>query len=350
MSLQKLAKFLSSPEEDDFKHEFDIEYFAKKASTAYISDKIPLNTSIKKFAAQNGFNEEQTKRICETANHEVNQHLFNTQEDKNIYFDIADASSMFDSPVKTASVNAYSFTPNEILSWREKSAEMKDWDMFPPLVGGVTGGLVGPKVMGMAPNIAGRALGAGLGGLAGLGYSGLKHHFKDKAKATWDGFDQTDKELKQEEAQYKTAHIEISALDPKLNLLAVKEKVAAALQNVQDELYLADFKVKEAKYQLYKEAKEILSTAPYYKLAQAIAMSTDKGEILEELTWDLMQDGLVTEEDMFAIVKTAGELDQQHPVVLWTKKLASILTSFEDSLAAESELQTQLLTIQKELQ
>ncbi len=111
MSLQKLANFLSSPLEDDFKHEFDIEYFAKKASDNYFSNKVPLNESIKKFASDNGFNTEQTKRICEASNHNVNQHLFNTQEDKNIYFDIADASQITsEDSIKTASVNEYSFT------------------------------------------------------------------------------------------------------------------------------------------------------------------------------------------------------------------------------------------------
>lgn len=284
MSLQKLANFLSSPLEDDFKHEFDIEYFAKKASDNYFSNKVPLNESIKKFASDNGFNTEQTKRICEASNHNVNQHLFNTQEDKNIYFDIADASQITsEDPIKTASVNEYSFTPKEISSWARKE-------------------------------------------------------------------DEELQKIAQEENLFKVAvSTELSGLDPKLNLQAVKEKVASALQKVQDDIYLADFKVKEAKYKLYKEAKVVLKDAPYYKLAQAIAMSTNRHEILEDLTYDLMNDRLITEEDMFAVVKTAGELEERHPIVVWTKKFASLLDSFDSSLAAENELQTQLLTIEKEL-
>lgn len=284
MSLQKLANFLSSPLEDDFKHEFDIEYFAKKASDNYFSNKVPLNESIKKFASDNGFNTEQTKRICEASNHNVNQHLFNTQEDKNIYFDIADASQITsEDSIKTASVNEYSFTPKEISSWAQKE-------------------------------------------------------------------DEELQKTAQEENLFKVAvSTELSGLDPKLNLQAVKEKVASALQKVQDDIYLADFKVKEAKYKLYKEAKVVLKDAPYYKLAQAIAMSTNRHEILEDLTYDLMNDKLITEEDMFAVVKTAGELEERHPIVVWTKKFASLLDSFDSSLAAEKELQTQLLTIEKEL-
>lgn len=283
MSLQKLANFLSSPLEDDFKHEFDIEYFAKKASDNYFSNKVPLNESIKKFASDNGFNEEQTKRICEASNHNVNQHLFNTQEDKNIYFDIADASQITNSePIKVASLNEYSFSPKEL-------------------------------------------------------------HYRPQKEASIE-------KTAQEENLFKVAfHTEISGLDPKLNLLALKEKVASTLQKVQDDIYLADFKVKEAKYKLYKEAKEILKIAPYYKLAQAIAMSTNRHEILEDLTYDLMNEKLINEEDMFAIVKTAGELEEKHPIVIWTKKFASLLDTFDSSLAAEKELQTQLLTIEKEL-
>lgn len=284
MSLQKLANFLSSPLEDDFKHEFDTEYFAKKASDNYLSNKVPLNESIKKFASDNGFNTEQTKRICEASNHNVNQHLFNTQEDKNIYFDIADVSQITsEDPIKTASVNEYSFTPKEISSWARKE-------------------------------------------------------------------DEELQKTAQEENLFKVAvSTELSGLDPKLNLQAVKEKVASALQKVQDDIYLADFKVKEAKYKLYKEAKVVLKDAPYYKLAQAIAMSTNRHEILEDLTYDLMSDKLITEEDMFAVVKTAGELEEKHPIVVWTNKFASLLDSFDSSLAAEKELQTQLLTIEKEL-
>ena len=78
-------------------------------------------------------------------------------------------------------------------------------------------------------------------------------------------------------------------------------------------------------------------------------MSTNRHEILEDLTYDLMNDKLITEEDMFAVVKTAGELEERHPIVIWTKKFASLLDSFDSSLAAENELQTQLLTIEKEL-
>ena len=284
MSLQKLANFLSSPLEDDFKHEFDIEYFAKKASDNYFSNKVPLNESIKKFASDNGFNTEQTKRICEASNHNVNQHLFNTQEDKNIYFDIADASQITsEDSIKTASVNEYSFTPKEISSWARKE-------------------------------------------------------------------DEELQKTAQEESFFKVAvSTELSGLDPRLHLQAVKEKIASALQKVQDDIYLADFKVKEAKYKLYKEAKVVLKDAPYYKLAQAIAMSTNRHEILEDLTYDLMNDKLITEEDMFAVVKTAGELEERHPIVIWTKKFASLLDSFDSSLAAEKELQTQLLTIEKEL-
>ena len=360
MSLQKLANFLSSPLEDDFKHEFDIEYFAKKASDNYFSNKVPLNESIKKFASDNGFNTEQTKRICEASNHNVNQHLFNTQEDKNIYFDIADASQITsEDSIKTASVNEYSFTPKEISSWARKEDEelqktaQDNYGRQGAAVGGTLGGLFGHKALGMAGTIPARTIGAGIGGLAGYGVGSLINK-KPEMKIDDSGIDDDEMAafLSHPEIQArmgKMAHVELSGLDPKLNLQAVKEKVASTLQKVQDDIYLADFKVKEAKYKLYKEAKVVLKEAPYYKLAQAIAMSTNRHEILEDLTYDLMNERLVTEEDMFAVVKTAGELEERHPIVVWTKKFASLLDSFDSSLAAEKELQVQLLTIEKEL-
>ena len=403
MSLQKLANFLSSPLEDDFKHEFDIEYFAKKASDNYFSNKVPLNESIKKFASDNGFNTEQTKRICEASNHNVNQHLFNTQEDKNIYFDIADASQITsEDSIKTASVNEYSFTPKEISSWaRKEDEELQKTAIIGPIL---NLGLLG------LPGVIGHSMGKSKGkqhyqnseipkdesvtkGLLIPGYSGYRRGLGDGINESYQkdapdyinnlnklvdegmkdkDISDLDQELadrgikmpnlhevwhptkgisweKPPSAQQKMTHVELSGLDPKLNLQAVKEKVASALQKVQDDIYLADFKVKEAKYRLYKEAKVVLKDAPYYKLAQAIAMSTNRHEILEDLTYDLMNERLVTEEDMFAIVKTAGELEERHPIVIWTKKFASLLDSFDSSLAAENELQTQLLTIEKEL-
>ena len=373
MSLQKLANFLSSPLEDDFKHEFDIEYFAKKASDNYFSNKVPLNESIKKFASDNGFNTEQTKRICEASNHNVNQHLFNTQEDKNIYFDIADASQITsEDSIKTASVNEYSFTPKEISSWARKDDEelQKEAGILDSLKKGMG---IGPKIEHDPSN----------GPIPGTHFNMFSEpfaHFEpseeldqlymspeslalrkqygsfthpeisklimEKAKSIPNLAKQLPYDMQR---SIKQDHVELSGLDPKLNLQAVKEKIASALQKVQDDIYLADFKVKEAKYKLYKEAKVVLKDAPYYKLAQAIAMATNRHEILEDLTYDLMNDKLITEEDMFAVVKTAGELEERHPIVVWTKKFASLLDSFDSSLAAEKELQTQLLTIEKEL-
>lgn len=76
MSLQKLANYFKEASFDgSFKNNFDVEYFAKKASESYLKSNISLNDSIRKIASDNGFNQEQVKRICETANHNVNQEL-----------------------------------------------------------------------------------------------------------------------------------------------------------------------------------------------------------------------------------------------------------------------------------
>lgn len=114
MSLQKLANLLKGAEKTF--DEFQVEYFAKKASNDYINKKASLNDSIKKIAQEEKLNTEQIKRICEAANHTVNQHLFGTQDDKNVYFEVADVNNIEMSNVldKVAhrEISDYDFSPN----------------------------------------------------------------------------------------------------------------------------------------------------------------------------------------------------------------------------------------------
>lgn len=281
MSLQKLAKyFKEEPIKTAFSSNFDVEYFAKKASTAYLQDNTPLNTSIKKIAADNDFNLEQVKRICETANHNVNQELFDKQADKNVYFKVADSSEILEQPVKTASLTAYSFSPKELLN---KTAHNNS--------------------------------------------QSIEKIASDKQER----------------------YIEISGLDPLNNLRALQEKVAMLLQDATDTVIMSEFRIKEAQTKLYKEAIEILKTEPYYKVAQAIAMSTTNHSILEDLTEKLIDNRYVTEEDMYTIVKTAGELDTEHVLVQTVIKLASLEDTLEAALTEQTSLTEQLITLRNEL-
>ena len=281
MSLQKLASYFKEASFDgSFKNNFDVEYFAKKASESYLKSNISLNDSIRKIASDNGFNQEQVKRICETANHNVNQELFDKQADKNVYFKVADFNEILDQPVKTASLTVYSFSPKELQS---KTAE---------------------KIASTVEKTA---------------------------------------------SNKNETYIEISGLDPLNNVRALKEKVASLLQDATDTVIMSEFRIKEAQTKLYKEALVVLETEPYYKVAQAIAMSTDNHSILEDLTEKLIENGKVTEEDMYTIVKTAGELDTGHILVQTTIKLASLENTLKTAMENQKLLTAQLVTIQKEL-
>ena len=83
----KLAKELS--EVKLASKDVDVEWFSKIASNKYINEGKPLNETISKLAQDNGLNDEFVKRICETSNHQVSSHLFNTNQDKNFEFDLS---------------------------------------------------------------------------------------------------------------------------------------------------------------------------------------------------------------------------------------------------------------------
>ncbi len=273
MSLKKLASSLQF-EDDSFKNEFDVGYFAKKAADLYMRDKVPLNQSIKKFAETNRFNGEQVRRICESSNHDVNQRLFDSQDDKNIQFDVADSSQILAEPqqsVKVAQVSFYDFTPSEFKQFTVKEASISVED-------------------------------------------------SNSHDMEWD----------------------ISGIDPKLTLMNIREKFASANEHLEDKIYVTDFQIKEANYRLFKLAKEELEENPYYKVAQAIALSSNRYEILEDITEQLIDSRLVSDEDMYTVVKSAGELDLNHPIVTTTKKYASLLNDRDMFSAAKEEIEERL--------
>ena len=67
-----------------------LEYFAKIASDNFINKKIPLTESIKNIHNNHQYlTAEHLKRIIETSNSQVYQHMYDTNDDKNIRFDVA---------------------------------------------------------------------------------------------------------------------------------------------------------------------------------------------------------------------------------------------------------------------
>ncbi len=78
-------------------------------------------------------------------------------------------------------------------------------------------------------------------------------------------------------------------------------------------------------------------------------MTTDNHSILEDITEQLWDQHLISEDDMLTIVKTAGELDTTHPIVTWTKKYASLLEEIDLYSRAKIEAEDQLKLIQENL-
>lgn len=142
---------------------------------------------------------------------------------------------------------------------------------------------------------------------------------------------------------------EISALDPKLTLLNLKEKIAAVNELAKEKRETNEYKIKEAHWKLYNLVKDELQESPYFKVAQVIAITTDRHEILEDITEQLLDNKIITDEDVFAVVKTAGEFDKEHPIVKLTEKYASLLSEQELLFGAEEETEQQLKILAQEI-
>jgi hypothetical protein len=92
----------------------DLEYLATKVASNFINDKIPLNESIKKMANEEYLTSEHLKRLVEMSNSKVYQHKYNTEEGKNIEFDVANPNEIIkevqEEPVKAA----FDLTPYQV--------------------------------------------------------------------------------------------------------------------------------------------------------------------------------------------------------------------------------------------
>jgi hypothetical protein len=344
MSLQKLADLLKDAGKTF--DEFDVQYFAKKASDNYITKKASLNEAIKKIAQEEKFNTEQTRRICEAANHIVNQHLFDTQDDKNVYFEVADVnniemSNTLDKLAQIREFTDYDFSPKE----RKKSVEK--------IAFALNKGIEAGKAV--ANSVLGRAASGAVGGAAIAGLSGgdIGKGALIGGGARLAGGLLTKQPLTGlNPGVFKAAQCddwEISALDPKLTLLNLKEKIAAVNELAREKREANEYKIKEANWKLYNLVKDELQDTSYFKIAQVIAMSTDKHEILEDITEQLLDNKIITEEDVFSIVKSAEEFNKNHPIVKWTEKYAQLLSEQELLFGAEKETEEQLKILAQEL-
>ncbi len=107
--------------------DIDLKYWAVKCATDYLNSGTPLNSSIKNIAENNDLNHEHVKRISEMANTEVFQRKFDMDEDKNVYFDVADPAKINqDSPLnKKTELGDYSSPPSYDTGQNEKVASIE---------------------------------------------------------------------------------------------------------------------------------------------------------------------------------------------------------------------------------
>ena len=91
-----------------------LQTMAKKAAAKYVNEKVPLNDTIKELSKESSLNDEQIRRVVEMTNTETFLHLFKQGYDKNVDFDVADASIvMSGTPVDTEKKAAPVFVPKD---------------------------------------------------------------------------------------------------------------------------------------------------------------------------------------------------------------------------------------------
>jgi hypothetical protein len=126
--LEKLAQELEKLSTEKVAHEFDLKYMAKKAADEFLKSERPLTQTISELAKEASLNSEEIKRVCEYANNDVYQSLFDREQDKHIHFDVADSSSITDVE-KTASmyeeISDYNFSPSYYKKSLEKVAHVE---------------------------------------------------------------------------------------------------------------------------------------------------------------------------------------------------------------------------------
>lgn len=87
-----------------------VDALATKVAGTYLNTGENMTKQIQKLAEAEGLSDEYVKRVCETSNHKVSSHLFNTNEDKNFQFDLADWQQIL-SPQEEKTASVYDLPP-----------------------------------------------------------------------------------------------------------------------------------------------------------------------------------------------------------------------------------------------
>lgn len=128
--MEKIADYFPELNISKTASEVDLKYWAVKCATDYLNNGVSLNSSIKEIATSNDLNKEHVKRISEMANSEVFQRRFDLDQDKNIYFDVADPNKINDEgPLNhKTDVMDYTLPPSYESGQNEKIASLDDRD------------------------------------------------------------------------------------------------------------------------------------------------------------------------------------------------------------------------------
>lgn len=333
----KLAKELS--EVKLASKEVDVEWFSKIASNRFINDGKPLNETIAKLAESNGLNEEFIKRICETANHEVSSHMFNTNENKNFQFELADWEKIVpQDSYKFAEQSPYSKSPTDH-KWNHHGLRAAKLDGLVDIADKV--GYLFQKEA--TSNIDPYPQGYDISGDPDFHkyYTKATNHPSvqtalQQSGGKWNGavMDQHDLALQSLlQARHggagtpdilKMAGIQLKS-DPYESVLDLQESLKRAYEDVDTKYDSNEREQKLAYRKLYNEFKDEVRQEGYFKIAQALVPFV-KQETLEELTYELLDDNVINESDLFRIEKTA-EIANESALIL---KIASYYDSLKD--------------------
>lgn len=432
----KLAKELGQIKtgQEDYK----VDYFSKKAAKDYIYGKIPLNESIQKIASENNLGDEFVKRVCEQANHVVSSHMFESNQDKNFEFPLADWDQII-GPTEKVAESIYDKSPSfhkearlhhlfmpEYLRddpknfFYKKPREEKELQKeaiigpladlmtlgIPSIVRHGTGHSDGQKAFNEGKKLEGnegRSLGKLLLVPGQLGYSmGFpkghgeayldKHHDKfvandpildpyfdehtsDKIKneykqnkaiyqperkehilnqltsrGSWERHTDDEDDWDDERYRHRRRYEKLAELfpptlklksDPYQSVMDLKETLQRSEQIIDHEVFSNERRQNELYPTLYNEFRNELGDSSYYKVAQAIIPFLRNQEIIEKLTYDLLDDSIITEEDFFRVEKLAEAPNKDAKIIKLAQVYEDLLEDYSILLSAQKEIKEQ---------
>ena len=270
--------------------DMEVEYFSKKAALNYIENGTPLNESIKKIAQENDLNDEYTKRVCEGANHQVSSHLFKESNDKNFEFPLADWEQILQPEKIAETLNPYDFSPKQI-----KQSYIHT--------------VIAPQ------------------------------YLRDDPKSFYY------REPKKEPVQEKTAEtdnhserIELKS-DPYLSVMDLQESLSRAKEDIDQKVMINEYHQKLAYTRLYEEFKNEVQNSNYFKVAQALVPSI-LPSTLEKLTYDLIDENLISEEDLYRVEKIA-HYNTEAPIFKMAEVYDNLVEEYPTLQTAQNILQNE---------